>query len=229
MLFALGVLLIVTVSTASGLIEVACVGDSITVGIGSSVGYPTILQGLLGSDYVVKNYGASGATMMKDGDIPFWNTTQFHTLMASEPSIVVVMLGTNDARAVNWNVYRTEFQASYNQFILRLNALSSRPQLHLVIPPPVYKDGSMGVIQSVTNEQLPSLIDTISKDNDLNQVINVFEALGGMKLLHPEYFGSDGIHPNEAGYSVLAQTAAEILKQDFDTAPQGRFRAHGKL
>jgi lysophospholipase L1-like esterase len=214
----------VLVGVCSALIEVACVGDSITKGIGGSVSYPTLLQQALGTDYLVKNYGVPGATIMKDGDISFWNSSEYTALMSSKPDVVVMMFGTNDARSVNWNTHQVEFQANYNQFILALNTLSSRPQLHLCTPPPIYKDGSMGVIQAVVNQQLPTLINTISKDNDLNQVINVFKALGGVDLLHPEYIGGDGIHPNDAGYKVLAETAYSIVKQDYDTSV-----AHGKL
>ena len=56
--------------------RVACVGDSITYGSGikgrETKSYPAQLAGMLGEDYVVKNFGVSGATMLKKGDKPYW-------------------------------------------------------------------------------------------------------------------------------------------------------------
>ncbi len=53
--------------TSAGQIAIACVGDSITAGVGSTGGnntYPGQLQGLLGSNYVVSNFGDCGSTMV---------------------------------------------------------------------------------------------------------------------------------------------------------------------
>jgi hypothetical protein len=68
MLQTLSVVSLLTVAAAAP-IRVSCVGDSITAGSCSSKtnGYPAVLQGVLGSNYVVGNYGNSGKTMLKDG------------------------------------------------------------------------------------------------------------------------------------------------------------------
>ena len=56
-------------ASAEAKIKIACVGDSITAGVGSQNGqsYPTQLQALLGSKYEVKNFGYSGSTAQDDG------------------------------------------------------------------------------------------------------------------------------------------------------------------
>ena len=56
--------------------HVACVGDSITAGVGSSASnrtYPAVLQTMLGAGVQVRNFGNSGSTMLSVGDKPYQN------------------------------------------------------------------------------------------------------------------------------------------------------------
>ena len=60
--------------------HVACVGDSITQGVGassSSASYPAVLQKLFGSAVHVGNYGHSGATLLSTGDLPYKNQSEY--------------------------------------------------------------------------------------------------------------------------------------------------------
>ena len=52
-------------------IRVACIGDSITAGFGAGRGnaWPAQLQKVLGALWEVRNFGVSGTTLMKSGDI----------------------------------------------------------------------------------------------------------------------------------------------------------------
>ena len=50
------------------------------------------------SKYAVTNLGACGSTMQKGADSPYWKRPQFQTLIASKWDVLVVMLGTNDAK-----------------------------------------------------------------------------------------------------------------------------------
>lgn len=91
-----------TQKTAAGKIRVACVGDSITAGvraISPADTYPSMLQTLLGDAYIVTNLGSSGATMLNDGARPFVKTAMYRALLKDEYDIIVLMLGTNDARS----------------------------------------------------------------------------------------------------------------------------------
>ena len=53
-------------------IRIACVGDSITYGAGikdrQNFNYPLVLGKSLGERFDVRNFGVSGATMLKNGD-----------------------------------------------------------------------------------------------------------------------------------------------------------------
>ena len=57
-------------------IRVACVGDSITFGSGiqdrNTNSYPAQLGRLLGEKWETRNFGVSGATLLKNGDKPYW-------------------------------------------------------------------------------------------------------------------------------------------------------------
>jgi len=82
-------------------IKIACVGDSITAGVHSSgpqYTYPSQLQDLLGDEYAVTNLGACGSTMLKKANSPYWERPQYQTLVNNTWDIVVIMLGTNDAK-----------------------------------------------------------------------------------------------------------------------------------
>ena len=53
-------------------IRVACIGDSITAGVGAAGGsYPTQLGKRLGSKWEVRNFGVSGSTLLNRGDNPY--------------------------------------------------------------------------------------------------------------------------------------------------------------
>lgn len=57
------------------------------------------------SDYTVQNLGVSGATMMHSpqGDYSYWDRGEWQTALKSEADIVVIQLGTNDAKTYQWN------------------------------------------------------------------------------------------------------------------------------
>ena len=93
---------------AAGAIKIGAIGDSITAGACSSGGnatYPAQLQIMLDTAYgpgvyAVTNLGACGSTMQKapNGDSPYWQRPQYTTLTQNKWDILVILLGTNDAK-----------------------------------------------------------------------------------------------------------------------------------
>jgi hypothetical protein len=57
-------------------VKVACIGNSITFGFGIADrprdSYPAQLGRMLGDQWIVRNFGVGGRTMLKEGDSPFW-------------------------------------------------------------------------------------------------------------------------------------------------------------
>ncbi len=63
----------------------------------------------------------------------------FENAIEFQPTTVIIMLGTNDARS---NVYPAidKFVNDYKQLINQFEDLKSKPHIFLVIPPPVYNN-----------------------------------------------------------------------------------------
>lgn len=186
----------------AAVIKVACVGDSITAGAGASgvaTRYPSVLATLLGAGYSVGNFGRSGATLLKKGDVPYWGVAEFTASDAFAPDIVVIMLGTNDSKSQNW-AFENEFAADYSALIDHYRALPSAPLVFCCIICPVYGAGAFGITSPVVqNEVIPLIIQVANAKGA--PLIDVNAALSGS----PGYF-PDNVHPNDGGYAVLAQT-----------------------
>ena len=94
-------------------IKVACVGNSITYGLKLDnpevESYPAQLQKLLGKDYLVGNFGKSGATLLSKGHHPYIKEKEYQGALDFRGDIVVIHLGINDTDPRNWPNYRDDF------------------------------------------------------------------------------------------------------------------------
>lgn len=191
-------------------VTIACVGDSITAGVGlSSVQtYPAKLQQLLGTNYTVINYGVSGTTMLFQGDYPYWGTSDY---VASHnpplPDIVVIMLGTNDSKPQNWK-YGTNFYSNYQRFILNYTNLMSRPRVLLCTPPPCFGSNAYLINPGIIATNISPLIRQLGSDLN-HQVVDMQDLFTG----HGEWF-PDNVHPDEMGTSVMAAIVYTALLGD---------------
>ena len=134
-------------------VRVSCVGDSITQGAGADPGmsYPSQLQALLGDKWQVKNFGVGGRTLLKKGDLPYWNEQAFKDAQNFKPDVVIIMLGTNDGKPQNW-VHHDEFYADYKNLVETFKNLDSKPRVFICRPCPVPEPGNYGIKE--TNIQL---------------------------------------------------------------------------
>ena len=185
------------------LIRVACVGDSIT----QASGYPAKLQLLLGTNYFVGNFGVSGSTVSLNSTKPYMNQTAFQKAEKFKPEVVVIMLGTNDART-DLSQYNKTFEAAYSQLVSSFQNLESNPQIFVVDSPPIFTDNPDYNNTYLVNNVLPQ-IDNLA--NDLNlPTIDVYNAFAN----HSDYF-MDGIHPNSEGTALIASEVDNaIISQD---------------
>ncbi len=179
-------------------LKVACVGDSITAGVGASGAarnYPSLLAKMLGPQYVVGNFGESGATLLKHGDSPYWQRGGYAASAAFAPDVVVVMLGANDSKPQNW-VHQDEFAADYAALLDYYAALPAHPRLYVCLPTPVPRP-NYGINEPVVTAEIP-LIRRVAAQKGA-AVIDVH----GQVPSDPADF-ADGVHPNDAGYVLLA-------------------------
>lgn len=189
------------------LLRVACVGDSITEGTGladpNSDSYPSQLAGLLGEGWDVQNFGKKSATLIKSGSLPYWNTAQFVHSHDYNPDIVVIMLGTNDAKPGNW-ANNSQFIPDYSELINSYKNLSSEPTVYIAYPPPVYGTVAGITDARIKNEVIPKIAE-VAAINGVS-VIDIYSALSNKKELFP-----DKVHPNVEGARQIAQTVYQTI------------------
>ena len=187
-----------------GAIKVACIGDSITAGSGSITNYPTRLGKLLGTNYVVTDYGVSGTTMLKDGDYPYWNTASFTNSQNAAPNIVVIMLGTNDSKPQNW-AHSAEFLSDYEAMIAIYTNLPSHPTVYINTPPTVSNTGNYGITDPVVTGQVTPLVEQAAQAMNCH-LTDVNAATKGMPQNFP-----DNVHPNDTGAELIAEAVSFTL------------------
>ena len=196
-------------SPRMGAQRVACIGNSITAGSGIAMapvnGYPAQLQKLLGRDYVVKNFGVSGRTMLNKGDRPYMKNDAWREALAFQPQIVVIKLGTNDTKPKNW-VHGDEFRADMQAMIDTLKALPTQPKIYLALPVKAFEN-RFGIRDSVIENEVIPIIRKVAKKNKL-QVIDLHSTIADPQLLN-----SDGVHPNTKGAGEMAKIIAEAIKE----------------
>jgi lysophospholipase L1-like esterase len=186
----------------ANLIYVACVGDSITEGSG----YPVYLQAMLGDSYKVGNFGVSGSTVLLNSDTPYMKQSAFQEAKAFQPSIVVIMLGTNDAHETTYEPIEN-FQADYKKLISAYQGLESNPQIWLVTPPPIFEN-EFDLSETNLEQGVIPQIKQVANELDL-PTIDVNTAL----ISYPEYFG-DGVHPSSEGAMLIANEINQAITLD---------------
>jgi len=182
--------------------RVACVGDSITFGEGimdrERNSYPAQLAVLLGDKWEVRNFGVSGSTVLRKGNYPYWDTQEFRDALAFQPQVVIINLGTNDARPLNWK-YKDDYVRDYIALIRSFQALDSKPTVWLCNLTPA-RAGKRWVFDKVILEEVMPRIKEIAQRTGL-PVIELNGALSNRKELF-----ADALHPNERGAKVIAET-----------------------
>ena len=200
-------------------IRVACIGDSITDGDGIDLrdvnGYPAQMQKMLGKGYNVKNFGLSARTMMNSGTLPYMNEQVWQDALAFTPDIAVIMLGTNDSKPENW-VHKKDYAKDLKKMVDALQALPTHPKIYLCKPVPAVKDTWNISEEVITQEIGPILEKTVKKEN-LDGLIDLHAALDGK----PDMFVEDGIHPNQRGARIIAETVAKVIDPDVKIEQRG--------
>lgn len=186
---------------AAAAIKVACVGDSITEGSmlanPATESYPAKLQRLIGTNYLVKNYGVSGRTLLKKGDFPYWKEAAYTQSHNFAPDIVIIKLGTNDSKPQNWR-YSTNFVSDYEALITSYATLAVPPRIVLATPCPVFKTGAYDINPAIVAQQIAPATRDLAARLGL-EVIDFQDRMAG----HGEWF-PDTVHPNTKGTTVMA-------------------------
>lgn len=191
-------------------IRVACIGNSITDGMGidmrESRAYPAILQKLLGDGYNVKNFGVSARTLLNKGDYPYMKEEAWKDALAFNPNVVIIKLGTNDSKTENWK-HGDEYGKDLQQMLDAIKALPSKPSIFLCNPIPAAK--IWNIQDSVIVNEITPVLRKAAKKNKLTfiDLHSTFNNEDGKQMQR------DGIHPTAEGAAQIAKIIASNIKK----------------
>ncbi len=195
-------------------IKVACIGDSITRGVGikdiSKDSYPAVLQKILGNDFVVKNYGVSGCSALKSAVWPYIENLEYKQSLEFKPDVICIMFGTNDIKDENWLEGKDNFKTDYKAIIDSYKAKNPELKVYMMIPPAILKVNVSGVRNPVIleNEGIPKIKELADEIGATK--IDLFELFDGYGELFPDF-----LHPNEDGASMIAKEIGQTFSKDF--------------
>lgn len=184
-------------------IIVACVGDSITDGVGNIGGkyifsWPAQLQKRLGSGYYVVDCGHNGSTT--EGIFGF---SQGKTALKLNADIFINALYTND-KEPNYKDNPTKFKNNYKNTMDRLSASSPGARIYVAVPP-------CGNTRNVDWwQQKRTWTEEVAAENnwpiiDFDYVLNNHrnEGLDSDGNIKQGFYFIDGTHPSAKGYSFI--------------------------
>ena len=191
-------------------LKVACMGNSVTYGYRlkdpTRESYPAVLQNLLGDRYEVKNFGFSGATLLKKGHNPYDKTKPFAEAMAFRPDIAIIHLGLNDTDPRNWPEFRAEFAPDYAWLVDTLRKQNPTVRIYICKLTPIFNEHPR--FKSGTRDwywQIQDLIPKIALANK-TQLIDLNNPLNNRPDLFP-----DNIHPDRDGAKIIAEAVFSSL------------------
>ena len=196
-----------------GTIRIACVGDSITFGLlavpRAFNTYPVQLQKMLGDKYSVRNFGVNAHAAQKASDRPYWQHADFQKSSDFAPNIVVLMLGTNDARTGNWKSL-DQFLQDYSELVAHYQSLPSKPIIYVMSPPAVFAvhgnaTPNFGIPVAVIDE-ISAGVKKFAEEKNIG-----FIDIHAVTAPRADYFTFDGIHPNVEGTRLMAETVYAAL------------------
>lgn len=195
----------VNVADYPGVIQLACIGDSITAGVGAGndTKYTARLSAALGSKWEVHNFGVSAATMLKKGNKPYDKLAEYTKALELKPDVVTILLGTNDSKPENWK-YKDEFAPDYKDMIARFKKANPKVRIYCCLPIPAYP-GNWGINDATIKGEIVPLVRKVAKDTG-SDVIDLYTPMVGKGGFVP-----DTVHPNGDGHAVMSKVLFKAL------------------
>lgn len=209
-LLALSLLLLCTAVATARTLKVACVGNSITYGATianrEKNSYPAQLQAYLGEDYLVRNFGVSGTTLLSKGNYPYVGTKQYRESKDWQPDVVLIKLGTNDTKPVNW-IHKAEFMDDYQKLIDSYKALESQPRIILLTPLRCFLTKAGTISGQFIEQEVRPMVEQLAWKNGL-EIINLSNLFGDRwnSVLMP-----DQLHPSAIGAGEMARKIGRYI------------------
>jgi acyl-CoA thioesterase-1 len=190
-------------------VKIACVGDSITQGVGAKgdQSYPAQLAALLGDRFVVRNFGNSGSTLLQNGDKPYQKQTQYAQMLEMKADAYVIKLGTNDSKPHNW-VKKDQFKPSASALIDAIREANPKAVIFLCLPVPAFP-ANFGITDEVIRTEVIPLLKEVAAEKQ-TKTIDLYAVLEGKKEMVP-----DKVHPNAEGYKLISAAVHKALVEQF--------------
>lgn len=176
-------------------------GDSITIGSRSYLGYPECagkeLEAHTHKHWSIHNFSVSGYTCI---DLNRYLSLHYANIVETRPEVISILIGTNDAKkGTNPDNYRT----AYDQLLTKTRLINRESRLIMIKIPGLRE----GVVFPYTM-QMNETIDTY------NQIIEQLAGKHGAELLsfqlESEHF-FDGVHLNDVGSHAAGQQLARCI------------------
>ena len=203
------------VQRKAGKLHIACVGDSITYGCSLPLffmrRYPAVLQKLMGPDTQVAAFGVNSRTLQDTGEKPYRKEKAFRQSKDWLPDVVVILLGTNDSKDVNW-ISEEAFRQQYRELVAEYQALSSRPRVLACAPPCAFvpSNSFFRIMNDAKFDRVPLIADlvrTTAGEAGL-ELVDLYALTEGRR----ELLGPDGLHPSAAGAGAIAEAVRGKLE-----------------
>jgi acyl-CoA thioesterase-1 len=197
-------------------VRIGIIGNSITEGSGLSdpatQSYPaqlaTMLQEIYGDTCIVQNFGITTTTMLKNGNVSYWNSTQFKDCMDYAAEICIILLGTNDSKPYNWDEHGDEFVGDYLSMIDTIKTRNPHTKFFVGYPPPAFEI-VFDIRDSVILNGVIPAVDSIVAVTGAELIDFYYPLLDSVSLF------PDKIHPNVEGSGVMARIILDrIIETD---------------
>ncbi len=218
---------------ASDTVTIACVGDSITEGVGVNdpavSSYPARMAEALGENYRVLNYGKSGATLCSSSVKLYESKSWIHQsgyyeeLMenAAGIDVVLILLGTNDGNSSveqigemlssNPEAIRADYEANLIQLVNGLRMQNPDIVIYLMSSPKCFRTGNTWE-QTLADVFRPMQAE-LAEQLDLEWY--------DMYRFTSEVVGQrgfpDNLHPGELGYRLIGRELARVIAERYGT------------
>lgn len=199
---------------ASKPIRIAAIGDSLTQGLvgddgkyTTSTSYTEYLLEMLGDGYEIENFGLRAQGLYKKHQYYYGATKQYQAALESNPDVVVIFFGTNDAKTMYWDTIKEQYGEIYREFVREFEKLESAPQVIVTLPPPVF--GNSQFAQDRPQSNMTELREIIAElaDGESWKLVDSYGLFADAESLFP-----DGLHYNKEGAQMIASVFADAVK-----------------
>ena len=196
-------------------LTIACLGDSITYGIGTKdrekESYPAVLESLFGDGADVLNLGCPNAMASEGRDYSYDTLPVYDTFLLVKADLYLIMLGTNDSIEGIWDP--EAYRLGMEKYIRECRNKNPEARICILTPLMAYEKGGevlAGIQPVVIEEEIRPILKELSRELGTG-LADCFSLSEDMKA---ELY--DGVHPGAEGYALLAEFIYEEIREDME-------------